>query len=76
MKRMINGFVGKLEDLIGIHNPILEQILMMVFTIRKICDWYSIRSQQHAKQQKMQVCYKQASSVIQSINRRCKALIC
>ncbi|KAI2796954.1 hypothetical protein BLOT_015596 [Blomia tropicalis] len=53
IKRMINGFDGKFEDLIGIYNPILEHILMMVFTIRKIFDWYLIRSQQHAKRQKI-----------------------
>ncbi|KAI2799174.1 hypothetical protein BLOT_013182 [Blomia tropicalis] len=35
------------------YNSILGQILMMVFTIRKIFDWYSIRSQQHAKRQKI-----------------------
>ncbi|KAI2797931.1 hypothetical protein BLOT_014783 [Blomia tropicalis] len=52
IKRMINGFVGKFGKRCN-YNSILEQILMMVFTIRKIFDWYSIRSQQHAKRQQI-----------------------
>ncbi|KAI2796952.1 hypothetical protein BLOT_015594 [Blomia tropicalis] len=39
----------KFEDLIGIYNPILEKILMMVFTIRKIFDRSNMQSDRNYK---------------------------